>query len=95
MDTPNLDDLDPNPPAPADYERVYAQMYGRIVEMLDQKGKNCGRCANWMPLPTAPHAGFCRIASTMRTTHSGQSERFGLMTTDLQVCSQWMDAHPK
>ena len=57
--------------------------------------KQCATCANWLQLATAPHAGFCRIASTMRTTHSGQSERFGLMTTDLQVCSQWMDAHPK
>ena len=55
----------------------------------------CGTCANWMQLSKAPHAGFCRIASAERTTHSGQMERFGLMTTDLQVCSQWMDAHPK
>ena len=62
---------------------------------VEAEHRNCGHCANWMQLPTAPNAGFCRLASTMRTTHSGQSERFGLMTTDLQVCSQWMDANPK
>lgn len=55
----------------------------------------CASCANWMQITKAPHAGFCRLASWDRTTHSGQNERYGLMTTDLQVCSQWMDAHPK
>ena len=57
--------------------------YGQIM-------RSCGTCANWMQLDQAPHAGWCRLASGIKPNMGGVNERYGLMTTDLQVCSQWM-----
>lgn len=88
MEKVDLDALDPNPPSISDYEKAYTRMYSLIVARLEQ---NCGACANWLQLDRAPNAGWCRIASGERTTHAGTAERYGLMTTDLQVCSQWME----
>ena len=59
-------------------------------DMATTSKPRCGNCANWAQLATAPNAGWCKIASSQRATHSGQMEPFGLITTDMAVCSSWM-----
>lgn len=57
--------------------------------------QSCATCRHWLQFARAPNAGWCGVASGERASHSGVNERVGLMTTDMQVCSQWMDAHQK